>query len=59
MAKGNPISFLRVNKSELELDDSADPYSPEVYARGKANLEKLTRDGVLQRDAKPCSTSIA
>jgi uncharacterized protein (DUF1015 family) len=54
LAKGNPISFLRVNKSELEFDDKIDPYSPEVYKRGKDNLDKLTRDGVLKRDPKPC-----
>ncbi|MBI5507622.1 MAG: DUF1015 domain-containing protein [Deltaproteobacteria bacterium] len=54
MAAGNPISFLRVNKSELEFDDSVNPYSPEVYARGKDNLAKLRATGVLVRDPQPC-----
>ena len=54
MAKGNPISFLRVNKAELEFDDKANPYSPEVYQRGKDNLDKLIKDGVMSRDATLC-----
>ncbi len=54
MAAGNPVSFLRVNKSELEFDDSADPYSHEVYLRGKANLEKFEKTGVMMRDAQSC-----
>ena len=35
MAKGNPHSFLRINKSEIEYDDSINPYSEEVYIRAK------------------------
>ncbi len=54
MAKGNPYSFLRVNKSELEFDDSVNPYSDEVYNRAKENLQKLEREGILVRDPKPC-----
>lgn len=54
LAEGNPLSFLRVNKSELEFDDSVDPYSRAVYERGKANLDRLQRDGVLRRDERPC-----
>jgi uncharacterized protein (DUF1015 family) len=53
MAEGNPISFLRVSRAELELPDSTDPYSPEVYERGKQNFLKLQRDGVLQRESEP------
>ncbi len=54
MADGNPRSFLRVNKAELEFSDSANPYSPEVYQRAKENLAGLERDGVMIRDAQPC-----
>lgn len=54
MADGNPHSFLRVNKAELEFPDSANPYAPEVYQRAKENLKKLERDGIMIRDAKPC-----
>lgn len=54
MADGNPNSFLRVNKAELEFSDSTNPYSPEVYLRAKENLKRLERDGVMIRDTKPC-----
>lgn len=54
MADGNPYSFLRVNKAELEFPDNANPYSPEVYERAKENLERLERDGVMIRDSRPC-----
>jgi len=54
MAGSNPRSFLRVNKSELEFDDSVDPYSEIVYKRAKENLEKFESQGVMARDKKPC-----
>jgi uncharacterized protein (DUF1015 family) len=54
MAQGNPNSFLRVNKAELEFDDSANPYSPEVYLRACENLAKLEKSGVMVRDAQNC-----
>jgi len=54
MANNNPYSFLRVNKSELEYDDSVNPYSDEVYNRARENLMKFEAEGVLMRDPKPC-----
>ncbi len=41
LAKDNPLSFLRVTRSELELPESVDPYSPEVYERARENFKKL------------------
>src|SRR5512143_3352464 len=54
MAEGNPYSFLRVNKSELEFDDSVDPYSDEVYMRAKENVKRLVELEIMIRDKKPC-----
>ena len=54
MATGNPHSFLRVNRAELELDAGVDPHSPAVYERGRDNLRGMIRDGVLIRDTEPC-----
>ncbi|HUV29764.1 MAG TPA: DUF1015 family protein [Acidobacteriota bacterium] len=53
LALSNPNTFLRVNKAELEFDDAVDPYSETVYLRGKENLERLIRDGVMIRDPRP------
>jgi uncharacterized protein (DUF1015 family) len=54
MAQGNPNSFLRVNKAELEFEDSVNPYGPEVYQRAYDNLVKLEKTGVMVRDQKNC-----
>jgi uncharacterized protein (DUF1015 family) len=53
MADGNPLSFLRVSKPEIDLPEGVDPYSNEVYAKGRENFLKLIQDGVLKRDASP------
>jgi len=53
MAKGNPYSFLRVSRAELELQGEIDPYSPVVYERGAENLRHLIKDGVLTQEEHP------
>ena len=52
-AKGNPYSFLRIGRAELELDDDMDPYSPAVYEHGAKNLQQLIQRGVLTQEARP------
>jgi len=46
LADGNPLSFLRVSRAELELPPSADPYSGEVYERAARNFETLRRSAL-------------
>jgi uncharacterized protein (DUF1015 family) len=53
MAQNNAYSFLRVNKAELEFDASVDPYSEQVYQKGKENLQKLIDEDVMIREEKP------
>ncbi len=53
MADGNPLSFLRVSKPEIDLPGGTDPCSDAVYAKGLENFRKLIDDGVLRRDEKP------
>ena len=52
-AKDNPISFLHVNKPEIDLDPSIDIYDPQVYAKGAENLNRLISNKVLVQDEKP------
>ena len=50
MAEGNPMSFLHVNKPEIDLDPETDPYADEVYQQGRQNLLPFISDGYLQQD---------
>jgi len=52
-AEGNPLSFLRITRSEIDFDNSINAYSPEVYLKAKENLEKLKKEAPLQMDEKP------
>lgn len=53
MAEGNPVSFLRVNKAEIEFDAGVDPHDPVVYERARDNLRRFLAEGVLTRDERP------
>lgn len=50
LAEGNPISFLRVTRSEIELSPKVNPYSQEVYDLAKKNLETITEKAPLIQD---------
>lgn len=50
LAEGNPLSFLRVVRSEIELPPGTDPYSDAVYERADSNFKSLIQRGHLIRD---------
>ncbi|MFI3290549.1 MAG: DUF1015 family protein [Opitutales bacterium] len=52
-AQGKPLSFMRVVRSEIELDKSINAYSEAVYAHAKENFDKLLNEGNLVREATP------
>jgi len=47
LAAGNPLSFLHVTRSEIDLPPDTDPYSAGVYDRAAANFEDLKRSAPL------------
>src|SRR5215207_7133318 len=51
LAEGKPNTLLRVDRAELELPPATNPYSDEVYARAKANFERLQKSGALRRES--------
>lgn len=53
LAKGNPLSFLRVTRSEIELKENTDVYSKEVYQKAKINFDAFKEDAFLIQDSKP------
>lgn len=53
-AKDNPISFLRVTKSEIDLPVDTDIHSTVVYEKAKQTLNELIGNGTLFKEEKPC-----
>jgi len=53
LAEGNPYSFLRISRAELELPEGVDPYSTAVYKRGADNLKNLIQQGILEQEKQP------
>src|SRR5688572_12295334 len=53
-AVGKPWSFLHISKPEIDLPAGTDPYSSQVYAKARENLDLMTGKGVLVRDPAAC-----
>ena len=47
LAEGQPLSFLRVSRAEIELPDGTDPYSDAVYRRASENFSKLKQTALV------------
>jgi uncharacterized protein (DUF1015 family) len=45
--RDNPLSFLHVEKSEIDLPDAAGVEDRRIYAQAKENLEGMIRQGIL------------
>lgn len=54
MVKGNPYSFLHIDKAEIDLPEDTYIYDEAVYQKANENLEKAIADGVFVQDEKPC-----
>src|SRR6187402_1746426 len=52
-ASGNPLSFLHITKSEIDLPENIDAHSTAVYDKAKENLQAFIRQGVLLQEDKP------
>ena len=50
LVKGNPYSFLHVDKAEIDLDPGIDVYDQRVYKKVKDNLKKMIDEGIFIRD---------
>jgi uncharacterized protein (DUF1015 family) len=53
LVDGRPWSFLHISRPEIDLADKIDAFDPQVYAKGRENLDRMIAAGILQRDAKP------
>jgi len=52
-ASGNPLSFLRVSRAEIDLPNVTNPYADAVYARAVENFAALKRTAPLVMEADP------
>jgi uncharacterized protein (DUF1015 family) len=50
LVRDNPLSFLHVEKSEIDLPDAEGVDDLRIYEKAKENLEALIRKGVLCRE---------
>ncbi|MBS1241092.1 MAG: hypothetical protein H6R40_519 [Gemmatimonadetes bacterium] len=53
LAEGNPLSFLHVGRSDIDLPPETDPYDPRVYQTARDNLDRFFRDGTFLQDPAP------
>jgi len=54
MAAANDVSFLHINKPEIDLPPETDPYDEAVYKKGAENLNQYISSGNLVKDATHC-----
>lgn len=50
LAEGNPYSFLHVSRPEIDMEKGIDLYRDEVYAKAKANFDKIIAEAPLNVD---------
>lgn len=52
--EGKPLSFLHVEKSEIDVPDQTRDHDPLIYETAQRNFNKMMEDGVLFQDDSPC-----
>jgi uncharacterized protein (DUF1015 family) len=51
---GRPLSFMRVEKSEIDVPDGTRPDDLRIYETASRNFGKLRKEGILKQDEFPC-----
>lgn len=54
MVKNNELSFLHVDRAEVNLDTSVNEYDEIVYKTASKVLDKMIKEELYVEDAKPC-----
>jgi uncharacterized protein (DUF1015 family) len=54
MVKDKPLSFLHVDKAEIDLDPSINIYDDAVYEKARTNFLALRSSGKMLKDEKDC-----
>ncbi len=53
IAAANPLNFIRVTRSEVDLPEGTNPYDSKVYAQASRNFEELKRSGPMTIELAP------
>ena len=54
LVKNNPVSFLHVEKSEIDVLSPSGEHDDGIYEQGRSNLNNLLRQGVLFQEDTAC-----
>ena len=54
LADGNPFSFLKITRSEIDLPNDVDVYSQEVYDKARSSFLEFVKDEKLLQDDEEC-----
>jgi len=52
--KGNPLSFLNIDRAETQFGDDVDIYADCVYEKAKELLDARIADGTYRKENSPC-----
>ncbi|MFA5043167.1 MAG: DUF1015 family protein [Kiritimatiellia bacterium] len=53
LARNQPLSFLHVTRSEIDLPETTPPYSDAVYAKALSNFSALKQNSALIQESAP------
>lgn len=54
MVQGNPYSFLRIDRGEINFADMPDPHEPKVYEKAREILDDMVAQGNFIQDKTDC-----
>ncbi len=54
IAAGNSLSYLHVEKSEIDLPADFPPHDPAIYEKARENLDRLVQQEVLFQEKQAC-----
>lgn len=54
MVVGNDKSFLRIDRAEVNFDESVNQYSKEVYQKAREVLDGMISNGIFKEEEKEC-----
>lgn len=52
--QGNPLNFMHVEKSEIDVPDPIKSNDTAIYATAKHNFARMQEQGILTQDESPC-----